>query len=131
MPKSGKAANGISSAACVLASAILHESRWKAWNSAREAVNVDPDLQGLLRRYRSLSGKLRQAGQGGEGPDGRDTLELADVTNRIKVHPLRRKEMASLDEMIDLLREVNKAISDQLGIDFASNAAPPKGSCCE
>lgn len=130
MPISGKTTNDISSAACLMASAILKEPRWKAWSSAKEAVNGDPELQELLVHYRTLSEKMKKAGRRGEGLDGKDTLELADVTNRIKYHSLHRKEMASLEAMIALLREVNEAISDQLGVDFASNASPPRGSCC-
>lgn len=126
MTPTGKMANDVSSAVHLLASAILNEPRWKAWSRAREAVFGDSELQRLFGRYRSLSGKLQQ----GENLDGQETLELADVTNRIKYHALHRKELSSLQAMIALLREVNEALSDQLGIDFAANASPPRGSCC-
>ncbi|NMC68571.1 MAG: YlbF family regulator [Myxococcales bacterium] len=110
-------------AAAALARAIQEEPRWAEWSEATDAADADPELTGLADRYRELA-VLVHAGRG-------DKAELDKVADRIRRHPAYRRQESAEAAMVDLLREVNVTLSEQLGLDFASAAVPRKsGGCC-
>ena len=110
-------------AADALAAAIQREPRWVEWYTAMAAVDGNEDLNALFAQYRDLSRRVR-AGEG----DARDVAKVAD---RIQKHPAYRRREDAAEAMIGLLREVDSALSQKLGVEFAATAAPKKsGSCC-
>jgi len=110
-------------AAAALAQAIREEARWIEWNAATETADADPELVALLVRHRDLSARTRA---------GRvDKDEMMKVVGQIRRHPAYRRQEDAVEAMVGLLREVNVTLSEQLGVDFASTAAPQKsGGCC-
>ena len=110
-------------AAAALAQAIREEPRWVEWSAANEAAEGDPALVALMDRHGELSARLRA---------GRvDKDELTKVADQIRRHPAYKRQEGAEEGMVGLLREVNVTLSEQLGVDFASAAAPQKsGGCC-
>jgi cell fate (sporulation/competence/biofilm development) regulator YlbF (YheA/YmcA/DUF963 family) len=110
-------------AADTLANAIRQEPRWVEWNTAMEAAEADPELSTLMAQYKEMSA-LSRAGQGNVG-------EMTKLVDRIQRHPAFVRRETAAGGMVGLLREVDVAISQNLGVEFASTAAPQKsGGCC-
>ena len=110
-------------AADALASAIQAEPRWAEWHAAMEAAEADAELTAMFAQHRDLSARSR-AGQGNVG-------EMTKLVDRIQRHPAYARREAAAEAMVGLLREVDVAISEKLGVEFASTAAPKKsGGCC-
>lgn len=107
-------------AAAALARAIREEPRWIEWNAAADASDAEPELVALMVRHRDLA-------RGGQAEAG----ELARLEGQIRRHPVYRRQEEATTAMIGLLREVDVTLSEELGLEFASTAAPRKsGGCC-
>lgn len=106
-----------------LADLIQQQPQWIEWNVAMEAADTNPELKTLMAQYRDLSVRSK-AGHGNVG-------ETTTVVNRIQRHPAYVRRESASEAMVGLLREVDTAISQKLGVEFASTAAPQKsGGCC-
>lgn len=112
-----------------LARAIQLTPEWRELEAARTAFQTDPDLSVLTARYRKLSELWRHARSEGRPLPVKEAMELADVQEKIQQHGLYQRHQAAAGAFVALLQETNQAISQKLGIDFASNAAP-RSSCC-
>jgi hypothetical protein len=110
-------------AAVSLAKAIKEDTRWTEWNTAMEAADNDAELSALIMHHKELSA-LNQKGQGDMG-------EIKKVEGQIRRLPSYQQQEDATEAMIGLLREVNVTLSEELGLEFASAAAPKKsGGCC-
>ncbi len=97
--------------------------------AARTAFQTDPEMVALTARFRKLSEQWRHARSEGRALAGKEGMELATVQEQIQQHELYLRQQAAAGAFVALLQEANQAISQELGIDFASNAAPRSGCC--
>ena len=100
------------------------------FQSARSTFASDPGLTPLLSRLRQLSRSLQDAKADGRGLVGTDARELAELQGKIHAHPLFIRQQDAFSSLVEMFQQVNQAISVELGVDFAANAAPRGGSCC-
>ncbi len=116
-------------AADELARAIQLTPEWRELETARTAYQTDPDVAVLAERLRKISEKWRRARSAGQELPGKDAIELAEVQEKIQQHDIFLRQQAAVGAFVALLQETNRTISEPLGIDFASNAAPRRGCC--
>lgn len=119
----------IAKAAEDLGRAICLSAQWRELELARAAFQADNELAELLQRYRNLSSQWREARKHGKTFSGADATALADVQEKIQHHPLSLRQQEAISAVVQLLQRVNGVLSEQLGFDFAANAAP-RGGCC-
>ena len=112
-----------------LARAIQPTPEWRELEAARTAFQTDPDLSVLTTQLRKLSEQYRHARSQGRALPGQEAMELAAVQEKIQEHDLFLRQQAAAGAFVALLQETNQTISQKLGIDFASNAAPKSGCC--
>lgn len=117
-------------AAEILARAIRATPEWKSFENARTSFEHDAELQELVSRYRRLAGLWQTAQQRGQGLMGSAAVELAQVRSQIEAHPVYQQERETAGAVLALLQKLNQRISEELGLDFAANAAPRGGGCC-
>lgn len=112
-----------------LARAIQRTPEWRELEAARTTFQSDSDLSLLTARYRKLSELWWRARSERRALPGKEAMELAAVQEKIQRHDLFLRQQAATGAFVALLQETNRAISNHLGMDFATNAAP-KGGCC-
>ena len=117
-------------AAETLAHAIQATPEWAEFQSAQRAVERDAELQDLMVRYRQLAQSWRAAQQRGEGLMGKAAMELPQLQSRIEGNANYQRQQEAGSAVVALLQKVNQALSAELGLDFAANAAPRGGGCC-
>jgi len=117
-------------AAETLARAILASAEWRELRSAQTAAEKDPRLPDLLARYRKLSFAQTDAQATGEAFAGPALVELITLQDRIRRHELYVRQQEAGNAVVGLLQRINKTISERLGFNFASSAAPSRGGCC-
>lgn len=114
----------------ILAHAIQATPEWKQLQEAREDFDRDDRLQGLLSRYRQLAQLWRVAQQRGQGLMGKSAIELSQLQSQIEGNANYQRQQEAGSALVTLLQKINQAISAELGLDFAANAAPRGGGCC-
>lgn len=112
-----------------LTRAIQLTPEWRELEAARTAFQTDPELAEFTARYRKLSEQWQRARSEGRALPGKEALELASVQEKIQQHDIYLRLQAAVGAFVALLQETNQVISQPLGLDFASNAAP-RSSCC-
>lgn len=117
-------------AAEILARAIRATPEWKSFENARTSFDHDAELQELVSRNRRLAGLWQAAQQRGQGLMGSAAVELAQVRSQIEAHPVYQQERETARAVLASLQKLNQRISEELGLDFAANAAPRGGGCC-
>lgn len=120
-------------AAEVLARAIQATPEWKELQNAQLAFERDAELQEIILRYRQLAQAWRTAQQRGQGLMGTAVMELPRLQSQIEASDTYQRVQQASRAVVVLLQRVNEAISAELGVDFAANAAPRGGGgggCC-
>ncbi len=118
-------------AARELAQTLQATKEWQEWRSAGAAFERDAELVALTERYRTLAERWRSARASGKALAGTDAVELAEVVEKTREHPLFSRQQRAEEDVMALCLETNQVISEVLGMDFASNAAlPGGGGCC-
>ncbi len=117
-------------AAETLARAILASPEWRELVSAQTTAEQDSRLPVLLARYRELSCAQRDAQETGETFRGTAMVELLMLRDQIQRHELYVRQQEAGGAVVGLLQRINRTISEPLGLDFASSAAPSRGGCC-
>ena len=117
-------------AVVALANAIQQSPVWKAFEESNHRFDTDPDLQRLMDHYRELSEKALKARSQGEHLSSFDMADIQKTQEAMKNDEAFMRRQAAYGDLVIAFRAVNQALSEQLGLDFASMAAPPGGSCC-
>ncbi len=124
------AENAVFEAARALGSALQASPQWEEFQSARAAFDSDSELRTLIARHRQLSASWRIAKASGRGLMGEDAGNLAQMQAAIQTHPLFVRQQAAIKSLMAMFQQANQAISAELELDFAANAAPRGGGCC-
>ena len=114
--------NGLASAISALANAIQTAPSFQQWRAAAEALESDSELRALIDRYNKLASGWEQSGG--------DDAELTEVADQIQGHQLYLQRERAGAGLARLFQQLNVQLSDQLGVDFATTAIPPKCGCC-
>ncbi|ODU25226.1 MAG: hypothetical protein ABS95_00415 [Verrucomicrobia bacterium SCN 57-15] len=117
-------------AAATLAKAIRAAAEWQALERAQAAFQRDAVLQQKLARHDELSKARQLARESGQNWAGREMVELIALQDQIQRHERYVQRQEAGQALVELLQNINQAISDNLGLDFASNAALRRGGCC-
>ncbi len=113
----------VTEAAEELARALRGSAEWQAYSLAQTAADQDTQLAKWMTRYRHLN-STAWSDQRGAG-----LAELAELRDHITSNAHYREAQEAGASLVELLRNVNKALSAGLGMDFAANAAPRSGCC--
>ncbi len=131
MPEEETATESVIAAAVEnLRRAIQLSPEWRDLETARMVMESDQELAASLARYRALSARWREVRAQGRALAAAEALELAEVQEKIRQHPLTQRQQQALAALISLLQRINQALSQDLGFDFAAVAAPRGGGCC-
>jgi cell fate (sporulation/competence/biofilm development) regulator YlbF (YheA/YmcA/DUF963 family) len=108
--------------------ANLHQSEpFVLYRQARDLLEADAQAQALRRQLSEAQAEVRMRQARGEVTQGDmdhlRTLHRVVQANRVILDYARTQQFA-----VDYLREVNREISELLGVDFASLARRP--GCC-
>lgn len=117
-------------AAEILAHAIQATPEWEEFQSSQGTFERDTEVQELISRYRQLAQLWRAAQQRGQGLMGKAAMELPRLQSQIEANANYQRQQGAGRAVVALLQKVNQAISTELGLDFAGNAAPRGGGCC-
>ncbi|MCX6903984.1 MAG: YlbF family regulator [Verrucomicrobia bacterium] len=117
-------------AAAALAECIQASAEWREMVDAQKAAEADGPFVRMVARGRELSG-IRNSEQGrGHGLDGKLLVESITLRDQIQRHELYVRQQETGSAVVRLLQRVNEKISQELGLDFACNAAPRRDECC-
>lgn len=125
-----QAALTVAEAAGALARAIHDSAEWRRWTEAGERFDRDPRLRTAQERLAELSRKFQSARSQGKGMFGPDLAELNRLQTEVQSSPQARERDEAAAALVRLLRDTNGLLSEALGVDFATNAAPRSGGCC-
>lgn len=117
-------------AAAVLAQAIHASAEWRELIGAQKAAEADGGFTRMVARQSELAGIQNSAKGHGQGLDGKSLVEFITLRDQIQRHELFVRQQEAGSAVLRLLQSVNEKISQELGLDFASNAAPRRGGCC-
>ena len=57
-------------------------------------------------------------------------VELIALRDQTQRNELYDHQQEAWNKLVGLLQRINDKMSQELGLDFASNAAPRRGACC-
>ena len=117
-------------AARALSEAIRGTAEWRELVNAQEAAQRDGDLNRIVARHQELLLARRAIEARGQDFAGKELVEMIALQSRLQGHELQVRQQEAWQGVVRLLQEANRAMSRELGIDFASNAAPSRGACC-
>ncbi len=100
---------------------LLASEQLVDYQQARARLNEDREAQALLERLSQAQASLRQK-QGSGTLDQAELDRLRLLQQRAQRNSVIVEYANSQQEAINLLREINKEISELLGINFASAA---------
>ena len=110
------------------AEALMATEEFSAYDAAQKAFQQDDSVRDLLTRLNTLSHELGQKQQQDELTD-----EDIELYRSLKTQFTENPTVAHLQEqenkVTETFRECNHEISQELGLDFASNAAPSSCGC--
>lgn len=129
-PTESLSADTAQEAAVALVEAIQQTPEWPELLNAQKAAKADGRFARMVARQSELA-RIQNSGQRrGQGLDGESLVELITLREQIQRHGLHVRQQEAWSAAAALLQRINEKISQELGLDFASNAAPRRGGCC-
>jgi cell fate (sporulation/competence/biofilm development) regulator YlbF (YheA/YmcA/DUF963 family) len=116
--------------AATLAQSIQASAKWRELLNAQKAGEADGRFAQMAARHSELA-RLQNTARGrGRGLDGKSLVEFIALQDQIQHCELYVRQQEAGSALVRLLQRINEKISEELGLDFASNAAPRRGGCC-
>ena len=129
-PTESLSADTAQEAAVALVEAIQQTPEWPGLLNAQKAAKADGRFARMVARQSELA-RIQNSGQGrGQRLDDESLVELITLREQIQRHELHVRQQEAWSAAAALLQRINEKISQELGLDFASNAAPRRGGCC-
>jgi cell fate (sporulation/competence/biofilm development) regulator YlbF (YheA/YmcA/DUF963 family) len=129
-PTEAASAHTLEEAAVALAETIQQTPEWRDLLNAQKAAKADGRFTRMVARQSELA-RIQNSGQGrGQGLDGESLVELITLREQIQRHELHVRQQEAWSAAVALFQRINEKISEELGLDFASNAAPRRDGCC-
>jgi cell fate (sporulation/competence/biofilm development) regulator YlbF (YheA/YmcA/DUF963 family) len=117
-------------AADALAQSIKASVEWRELVNAQKAARTDGRFARMVARQSELAQIQKNAQGHGQALDGNSLVEFVALREQIQPHELSVRQQEAWSALVALLQRINEKLSQQLGFDFASNAAPRGGGCC-
>jgi len=105
---------------------ISRTPEYERFESAREAVQRDEEVQAQIDEFEQLRAEFIQARQSGQATNS-DLHRVQDAQDELHSMPVMSEFLDAQDELSDTLQTVNEAISEPLAVDFGGEA----GGCCQ
>ena len=125
-----RSADTLREAAESLVGVIQQSPEWREVVSAQKAAEADERFARMVARQSELARRQKSTPGREQGLDGKSLVELITLREEIQRHELFVRQQEAGSALVRLLQRVNEKISQELGLDFASNAAPRRGGCC-
>jgi len=110
------------------ADTLMATEEFSAYDAAQKAFHKDDEARDLMTRLNTLSHELGQKQHQNELTD-----EDIELYRSLKTQFTENETVSNLQEqenkITETFRECNREISQELGLDFASNAAPSSCGC--
>lgn len=107
--------------------AVRGLEEYNAYVKAETAFQSDPGLREIRKHFNERSTEL-QTKQATGTLTQEEIAELRGVQTSLNAHPVTTEYIHARQKIVATLQECNRGLSQELGFDFASAAAPP--SCC-
>ncbi|MGE5590621.1 MAG: YlbF family regulator [Bacillota bacterium] len=126
--KTGAALPGLVDAARKFAEAVAATSQYEAYMAAQTALARDEEAQSVLRKYAELQQRFERGGVVFvRSPE--DRAEYEKVEEALSQNERLIQVQDAQVQLVKLLRDLNRVISDKYGTNFA-RAAASGGGCC-
>ena len=109
-----------------LAENLLASEPFALYQQAHTRFDADPEARGLIERLSQTQADLRRR-QTSRGVTQTDVDQLRALQSEVQSHPVIVDYVYTQQSAITYLREINQAISELIGTDFAALA---KKSTC-
>jgi cell fate (sporulation/competence/biofilm development) regulator YlbF (YheA/YmcA/DUF963 family) len=109
-----------------LGAAVAELPAYRRFESAREAVQADADLQERIQEFEQLRQEFVLARQSGEATQ-KDVREVEQAQRELHSHPQMSEFLEAKAALQERLESLNEAISEPLALDFGGEA----GGCCQ
>ncbi len=108
-----------------LARTLARSAEYAAFERAQEAVHEDARAREMLRAFQELQWEHQANWWDGLGEGRRKRLQR--MWEEMNQYPTTADYLRSQERLVDLFREVNSLLAEELGFDYASLCAP---GCC-
>lgn len=122
--------NNALEAAKALSDTIQSTPEWSELVDVQQAIDRDREFGKMITRQDELERAQHTARDRGEGFGGKDLVELIALRSRIQGHELAVRQQEASRAVAQLLKQVNRTISEGLGFDFASSVTLRRDRCC-
>jgi len=122
--------NNALEAAKSLSDAIQSTPEWSELVDVQQAIDRDGEFGKMITRQDELERAQQTARDRGEGFGGKDLVELIALRSRIRGHELAVRQHEASRAVAQLLKHVNRTISEGLGFDFTSSVPLRRDRCC-
>jgi cell fate (sporulation/competence/biofilm development) regulator YlbF (YheA/YmcA/DUF963 family) len=123
--KSTIALRSLTDAATQPGDALRATPGFARFRPADRAVNDDAGLQPKLAENRKLATRDQGYRRHGREFAGADAIRFGTSLSELDADSRVTVRVEAGTDLVGLLRDVNRSISDHPGLDFAANAAPP------
>lgn len=100
----------------------------QAFQQAQRVFAENRELQGFRERYGTLAEALQRKQMDGTLTQD-DIVELRTIQNQVNNHPVTQEYLRTQESATAILGACNQTISETLGFDFSSTAAPATACC--
>jgi len=105
---------------------IAQTQEYERFESARDAVQRDEEVQAKIDEFEQLRAEFMQARETGQATNsGLQKVQAAQ--DELHSMPVMREFLDAQEDLNDALEAVNEAISEPLAVDFGGEA----GGCCQ
>ena len=104
---------------------IQGSAAWRELVAAQRAARADARYTEMVMRHEELA-QEKKSGR----LDGKSLVEFIALEGQMQENELCIRQQEAWGKVLGLLYEINAATSQELGVDFARNAAPQRGGCC-
>lgn len=111
-----------------LADALRATPTIAAYRQAEARFRSDPQLRLLREEFERVAQTFREA-QARSTVTQAQVRQVREVQTRLQRHPLVQEFLAARDAAGRLLQEVNRAMSEVLGLDVGATVGPAGGAC--
>lgn len=105
---------------------IAELPEYQRFEETSKAVEADETAQEKIADFEGIRREFMLARQAGEATQ-EDMLELKQIQQDLHEMPVMADFLAARDDLVDILEDINKSISDPLEVDFGQEA----GGCCQ
>jgi cell fate (sporulation/competence/biofilm development) regulator YlbF (YheA/YmcA/DUF963 family) len=109
-----------------LGDAVADLPAYRRFESAREAVQTDADLQERIEAFEQRRQEFVLARQSGEATQ-KDVREIEQAQRELHAHPEMAEFLEAKEALQERLEALNETISEPLAVDFGGEA----GGCCQ